>query len=98
MSSAMPEARSSSAPIGHDGPVLERRERLIDFSVTPENYRHWRVEIDGRAATVSMCVDPEGGLHPGYVLKLNSYDLGVDIELYDIVQRLLVEHPEVAAV
>ncbi len=98
MSPAMQEARSSSAPTGHDGPVLERRERLIDFSVTPENYRHWRVEIDGRVATVSMCVDPEGGLHPGYVLKLNSYDLGVDIELYDIVQRLRFEHPEVGAV
>ena len=61
-------------------------------------YRHWRVAIDGNVATVAMTVDPEGGLVPGYKLKLNSYDLGVDMELHDIVQRLRFEHPEVACV
>ncbi len=61
-------------------------------------YRHWKVGIEGRIATVSMDVDPDGGLLPGYKLKLNSYDLGVDMELHDIVQRLRFEHPEVGCV
>jgi benzoyl-CoA-dihydrodiol lyase len=61
-------------------------------------YRHWRVSVDGRIATASMVVDAEGGIVPGYKLKLNSYDLGVDMELHDIVQRLRFEQPEVACV
>jgi benzoyl-CoA-dihydrodiol lyase len=61
-------------------------------------YRHWKVAIDGRVATVSMDVDPEAGLRPGYKLKLNSYDLGVDMELHDIVQRLRFEQPQVGCV
>jgi benzoyl-CoA-dihydrodiol lyase len=61
-------------------------------------YRHWKVAIEGRIATVAMDVDPDGGLVPGYKLKLNSYDLGVDMELHDIVQRLRFEHPQVACV
>jgi benzoyl-CoA-dihydrodiol lyase len=61
-------------------------------------WRHWRVSIDGRIATVAMSVDPDGGIVDGYKLKLNSYDLGVDIELNDIVQRLRFEHPEVGCV
>ncbi len=64
----------------------------------PEAYRHWRLSIDGPVATLAMDVDEHGGLVPGYELKLNSYDLGVDIELYDAVQRLRFEHPEVRAV
>ena len=63
-----------------------------------ESYRHWNVSIEGRIATVAMNVDPDGGLNPGYKLKLNSYDLGVDMELHDIVQRLRFEHPEVGCV
>lgn len=63
-----------------------------------ESYRHWNVSIEGRIATVAMDVDPDGGLNPGYKLKLNSYDLGVDMELHDIVQRLRFEHPEVGCV
>ncbi|HVV94659.1 MAG TPA: 2,3-epoxybenzoyl-CoA dihydrolase [Hyphomicrobiales bacterium] len=63
-----------------------------------ERWRHWRLSIEGRVATVAMAVDPDGGLVPGYKLKLNSYDLGVDIELHDIVQRLRFEHPEVGCV
>src|SRR5690348_8364539 len=70
----------------------------VDFATGPDRYRHWRVAYDGPVATVTLAVDEQGGLVPGYELKLNSYDLGVDIELYDIVQRLRFEHPEVRAV
>ena len=70
----------------------------IDFQTHPSKYRHWRVEYDGPVATVIMDVDENGGLFDGYQLKLNSYDLGVDIELADVVQRMRFEHPEVRAV
>jgi len=70
----------------------------VEFRVRPEGYRHWRVSIDGPVATLTMDVEESGGLVPGYELKLNSYDLGVDIELYDAVQLLRFEHPEVRAV
>ncbi|WP_371037910.1 2,3-epoxybenzoyl-CoA dihydrolase [Rhodosalinus sp. FB01] len=72
--------------------------KLIDFQTDPSKYRHWRVEYDGPVAYVSMDVDEDGGLFEGYKLKLNSYDLGVDIELNDVVQRMRFEHPEVRAV
>lgn len=71
---------------------------VIDFQTHPDRYRHWRLGVDGRVATLDMDVDPDGGLHDGYKLKLNSYDLGVDIELADAIQRLRFEHPEVGAV
>lgn len=71
---------------------------MIDFQLTPEQYRHWKVSYEGPIATIGMDVNAEGGLLPGYELKLNSYDLGVDIELYDIIQRIRFEHPEVHAV
>src|SRR5271163_3612076 len=70
----------------------------VEFRTCPANYRHWKLAVDGPVATVTMDVDEQGGLVPGYELKLNSYDLGVDIELYDAVQRLRFEHPEVKAV
>jgi benzoyl-CoA-dihydrodiol lyase len=70
----------------------------VEFRTCPERYRHWRLKVDGAVATLVMDVDEGGGLVPGYELKLNSYDLGVDIELYDAVQRLRFEHPEVRAV
>ena len=70
----------------------------VDFRVHPDTYRHWKFDIDGEVATVTLKVDEAGGLVPGYELKMNSYDLGVDIELYDAVQRLRFEHPEVKAV
>src|SRR5271170_906410 len=73
-------------------------EERVEFRVSPDRYRHWRVSYDGPVATLVMDVDEQGGLVPGYELKLNSYDLGVDIELYDAVQRLRFEHPEVKAV
>ena len=71
---------------------------VIDFNTHPDRYRHWKMTIDGRVATLAMDVQVDGGLAPGYELKLNSYDLGVDIELYDAIQRLRFEHPEVGAV
>src|SRR5512143_1662280 len=71
---------------------------IIDYRTEPSRYRHWRIEIDGNVASLIMDVDPAGGLRPDYELKLNSYDLGVDIELNDAVQRLRFEHPEVQAV
>ncbi|MBM2575959.1 2,3-epoxybenzoyl-CoA dihydrolase [Jannaschia sp. Os4] len=70
----------------------------IDFQTDPSRYRHWRTEVEGPVATVWMDVDEDAGLFEGYQLKLNSYDLGVDIELNDIVQRMRFEHPEVRAV
>ena len=70
----------------------------IDFRTEPGRWRHWRLEVAGRVATLSMDVDPAGGIFPDCELKLNSYDLGVDIELADAVQRLRFEHPEVGAV
>jgi benzoyl-CoA-dihydrodiol lyase len=71
---------------------------MIDFSTNPKDYRHWKLSFDGSVATLAMDVSEDGGLVPGYELKLNSYDLGVDIELYDAIQRLRFEHPEVSAV
>ncbi len=71
---------------------------VIDFQTDPARYKHWRIEFDGPVASLVMDVDPAAGLFPGYELKLNSYDLGVDIELYDAVQRLRLEHPEIGAV
>ncbi len=73
-------------------------ETRVEFRVSPDRYRHWKLTTDGPVATLTMDVDEQGGLVPGYELKLNSYDLGVDIELYDAVQRLRFEHPEVRAV
>ncbi|MEM0949305.1 MAG: 2,3-epoxybenzoyl-CoA dihydrolase [Pseudomonadota bacterium] len=72
--------------------------KVIDFQTDPSRYRHWRVEYDGPIANLFMDVDEDGGLFEGYQLKLNSYDLGVDIELADIVQRMRFEHPEVKVV
>jgi len=72
--------------------------KIIDFQCDPSKYRHWRVQYDGGVATLFMDVDENGGLFDGYQLKLNSYDLGVDIELADVVQRMRFEHPEIGAV
>ena len=70
----------------------------VEFRTCPESYRHWRLTVNGQVATLVMDVAEQGGLVAGYELKLNSYDLGVDIELYDAVQRLRFEHPEARAV
>ncbi|MDA0241472.1 MAG: 2,3-epoxybenzoyl-CoA dihydrolase [Proteobacteria bacterium] len=71
---------------------------MIEFETHPDKYKHWKLSFDGPVATVSLDVSEDGGLNPGYLLKLNSYDLGVDIELYDAIQRLRFEHPEVRSV
>lgn len=78
--------------------AAEPGETRIDFQTDPSRYRHWRITIDGNVATVAMDVNENATLRPGYELKLNSYDLGVDIELYDALQRLRFEHPEIGAV
>src|ERR687885_1434762 len=71
---------------------------MINFETSPERYRHWKLQIDGPVATLSMDVQEDETVADGYKLKLNSYDLGVDIELADAVQRLRFEHPEVKVV
>ena len=78
--------------------VLAGGAKYIDFQTDPSRYRHWKLQADGDVATLTMDVDENGGLFEGYQLKLNSYDLGVDIELADAVQRLRFEHPEVKVV
>ena len=78
--------------------ITESSPSLVDYQTEPSRYRHWKLAFDGRVATLTMDVDEAGGLRPGYRLKLNSYDLGVDIELYDALQRIRFEHPEVATV
>src|ERR1700676_4230191 len=78
--------------------VLAHGARYIDFQTDPQHYRIWKLEVDGEVATLTMDVDEKGGLFEGYQLKLNSYDLGVDIELADAVQRLRFEHPGVKVV
>ncbi|MEW6767106.1 MAG: 2,3-epoxybenzoyl-CoA dihydrolase [Pseudomonadota bacterium] len=77
---------------------LSRSARYIDFQTEPPKYRHWKLDVAGDVATLTMDVDENGGLFEGYLLKLNSYDLGVDIELADAVQRLRFEHPQVKVV
>src|SRR3954463_16333899 len=71
---------------------------MINFETSPDAYRHWKLKVDGAIATLSMDVQEDVTLNEGYKLKLNSYDLGVDIELNDAVQRLRFEHPEVRSV
>ncbi|MBI4607978.1 MAG: benzoyl-CoA-dihydrodiol lyase [Candidatus Rokubacteria bacterium] len=96
---ASAQAASSPAPATRRDPSeCDTGEARVDFRTEPSKYRHWKLSIDGRLATLAMDVKEDGGLRPGYDLKLNSYDLGVDIELYDAVQRLRFEHPEVGAV
>jgi benzoyl-CoA-dihydrodiol lyase len=70
----------------------------VSFDTTPDAYKHWTLSVDGEIATLTLDVAEDGGIVPGYELKMNSYDLGVDIELHDAVQRIRFEHPEVKAV
>ena len=81
-----------------DNRILANGAKFIDFQTEPARYKHWKLAIDGDVATLIMDVDQDGGLFEGYQLKLNSYDLGVDIELADAVQRLRFEHPGVRVV
>src|ERR1700758_3217093 len=77
--------------------VIKEKE-LVLFSTPSREFRHWKLKVNGRVATLALNVDEDGGLRPGYKLKLNSYDLGVDIELHNVLQRIRFEHPEVACV
>jgi len=70
----------------------------VDYQTDPSQYRHWKLSFDGPVATLAADIDETGGLRPGYKLKLNSYDLGVDIELHDALNRIRFEHPEVRTV
>ncbi|HET9402579.1 MAG TPA: 2,3-epoxybenzoyl-CoA dihydrolase [Candidatus Acidoferrales bacterium] len=76
----------------------QTKPEYVDYQTDPSRYKHWRVAYDGAVATVTMDVQEDGGLRPGYKLKLNSYDLGVDIELHDVLQRIRFEHPEIRSV
>src|SRR2546427_12348186 len=71
---------------------------FVDYQTDPSRYKHWRLAFDGPVATLTMDVAEDGGIRPGYKLKLNSYDLGVDIELHDALQRIRFEHPEIRSV
>jgi len=89
----------SASPQTHPQPGQdERSPQFVDFRTEPSRYRHWKLEFDGVIASLKMDVAEDGGLRPGYKLKLNSYDLGVDIELHDAIQRIRFEHPEVRTV
>src|SRR3954449_10706728 len=77
---------------------LNNGKSRIDFQTDPSKYRHWKLKVDGDVATLLMDVDEKGTLFEGYELKLNSYDLGVDIELADAIERLRFEHPEVRVI
>jgi benzoyl-CoA-dihydrodiol lyase len=89
---------------GEENPMADAERKLsngksrIDFQTDPSKYRHWKLELDGDVATLLMDVDEKGTLFEGYELKLNSYDLGVDIELADAIERLRFEHPEVKVI
>jgi len=76
----------------------EAPPQTITYDTHPDQYRHWRLTFDGPVATLHLDIDEDGGIKPGYKLKLNSYDLGVDIELHDALQRIRFEHPEVRSV
>jgi benzoyl-CoA-dihydrodiol lyase len=76
----------------------ERQTQLVDFQTHPSRYQHWQLKFEGPIATLVMDTKEDGGIRPGYKLKLNSYDLGVDIELHDALQRIRFEHPAVRAV
>src|ERR1700744_5461128 len=91
---AVEDGAMSDAQHAAERPLANGHTR-IDFQTEPTRYRHWKLEVDGDIATLFLDVDEKGGLFEGYDLKLNSYDLGVDIELADAVERLRFEHPGV---
>ena len=71
---------------------------VVNYETDPSQYQHWSVKYEGETATLQLNINEEAGIRPGYKLKLNSYDLGVDIELHDALQRIRFEHPEVKSV
>ena len=92
------EAENEGGNMADEARKLANGATRIDFQTDPSRWRHWKLSFDGPVATLTMDVDENGGLFEGYLLKLNSYDLGVDIELADALQRLRFEHPEVKVV
>ena len=90
----MAQATASAA----DARRRSNAARFVTFDTHPDRYAHWKLAFDGPIATLTMDVDEDRGINPGYKLKLNSYDLGVDIELADALQRIRFEHPEVRSV
>src|SRR4051812_47856653 len=78
--------------------ATDLEKQVVDFQTDPSQYQHWQLKFDGPVATLVMDTKEDGGIRPGYKLKLNSYDLGVDIELHDALQRIRFEHPEVKTV
>jgi benzoyl-CoA-dihydrodiol lyase len=88
----------ADSPVSHPARDTLATVPSVDFETCPSRYRHWRLLIDGSIARLTMDVAEDGGLRAGYKLKLNSYDLGVDIELHDAVQRIRFEHPQVRVV
>jgi benzoyl-CoA-dihydrodiol lyase len=91
-------AAGNSNPADEDVEQPQGAGPVVSFSTAPDRYRHWRLEVEGEVATVTLMVDENSPLVAGYELKMNSYDLGVDIELYDLTQRLRFEHPGVKSV
>src|SRR5260370_34502649 len=91
------QKKRQGGPMAGEDRVLAGGAKYIDFQTDPLRYRHWKLDVAGDVATLTMDVDENAGLFEGYQLKLNSYDLGVDIELADAVQRLRFEHPTVKA-
>jgi len=89
---------TAHAKAASSAPASSAAHDPVTFERHPDHYRHWKLSFDGPIATLTMDVDENGGLRPGYALKLNSYDLGVDIELHDALQRIRFEHPEVRTV
>ena len=81
-----------------DAGADRKNDTIVTYDRHPSTYRHWNLAVDGDVATLTLTVDEDGGLRPGYQLKLNSYDLGVDMELHDAVQRIRFEHPCVKVV
>ena len=94
----MPDPDAPAQAQAHPPAHAMQSQRHVDFATEPRAYKHWKVSLEGRVAKLAMDVEERAALMPGYELKLNSYDLGVDIELYDAIQRLRFEHPEVGAV
>src|SRR6266567_3115451 len=92
------EQPPSGQPVGGHAADGQAAEPEVSFDTDPGRYRHWKLAIDGAVATLSLDVAEDGGIAGGYELKMNSYDLGVHIELHDAVQRLRFEHPQVACV
>jgi len=93
----MSDTAIATAPVAA-APATSTAPTTVDYRTDPGQYRHWKLSFDGAVATLSIDINEDAGIRPGYKLKLNSYDLGVDIELHDALNRVRFEHPEVRTV